>query len=339
MDLLQFARLMPKVELHVHLEGSIRPETLLALAARNQVQLPAQDVQGLKDYYRFRDFGHFIEVYLLVSSCLRRLDDYELVAYEFGRHNAAQNIRYAEATFTIETNMRMTGLPWQEILLALNAGRARAQADFGVDWRWILDINRGRPETQDQVAEIALAARELGVVALGLGGDEANYPPELFQRAFDRAHSAGLACIPHAGENAGPGSVWTAIETLHALRVGHGVRAIEDERLVETLARRQITLEVCPTSNLRLGIYPDYAAHPLRRLWQAGVQVTVNSDDPPMFNCDLAHEHAVLVEEFGFSAEELVQINLNALHACLLPVHEKRRLEEVLRAEYAQLLG
>jgi len=337
MNRFEFARRMPKVELHVHLEGSIRPSTLLQLASRNRVALPAQDEAGLQEFYRFRDFAHFVETYFTITACLRTLQDYQLIAYEFGHDCARQNIRYAEVTFTIETNMRLAGLSWQDILADLNAGREQARREFGVDWRWVFDIARDLPDTQDQVTAIALAARQQGVVALGLGGNEARFPPHLFVRAFETARTAGLPRVPHAGETAGPPSVWDALTRLHADRIGHGVRAIEDPRLVEFLRQRQIPLEVCPTSNIRLGIYPDYTAHPLRRLWQAGLLVTVNSDDPAMFGADLNDEYQVLVEHFDFSVAELQQISLNGIRASLLPEAQKQRLKAEFLAEFSRL--
>ncbi len=337
MNLHEFAHRMPKIELHVHLEGAIRPVTLLQLARRNGVSLPAQDVEGLRDFYRFRDFAHFIAVYVTITGCLRTPDDYRLIAYEFGSDCARQNIRYAEATFTITTNTRLTGLDWRAILEGLNVGRDQARAEFGVDWGWVFDICRDNPETQDKVIEIALAARDQGVVALGLGGSEAQFPAELFERAFARARQAGLPRVPHAGEHADPRSVWAALRLLHADRLGHGVRCVEDSALVEYLCERQTPLEVCPTSNVCLGVYPDYAAHPLRRLWDAGLLVTVNSDYPALFGADLNCEYEVLVDHFGFSADELEQISLNGLHASFLPEPDKAQLEAEFRAQFAQL--
>ena len=337
MNLYEFARRLPKVELHVHLEGSIRPATLLQLAQRNGARLPAQDVEGLRDFYRFRDFAHFVNVYVTITGCLHTPNDYRLIAYEFGSDCARQHVRYAEVTFTIATNTKLTGLPWQVILEGLNKGRTQARAEFGVDWRWVFDISRDNPETQDQVVEIALAARDQGVVALGLGGSEAEFPAELFERTFALARQAGLPRVPHAGENAGPQSIWAALRLLHADRLGHGVRCVEDPALVEHLREHQVPLELCPTSNVRLGIYPDYDAHPLRQLWDAGLLVTINSDDPPMFGTDLNREYEVLVDHFGFDADDLEQISLNGLRASLLPQADKGRLEAEFRAQFAQL--
>jgi adenosine deaminase len=339
MNLLEFSRRMPKVELHVHLEGSIRPATLLRLAERNGVTLPAQDIAGLSEFYRFRDFAHFVEVYVAITRCLCSPEDYTLVAYEFGSDLARQNIRYAEATFTIATNVRMTGLPSQIILEALNSGRGAARRDYGVEWRWILDISRDTPDTQDTVLEMALAGRDQGVVALGLGGTESRFPPELFARTFTRARDCGLARVPHAGETAGPDSVWTALRSLHANRIGHGVRSVEDEALVTYLCDHQVVLEICPTSNISLGVYPDYEHHPLRTLYDAGVSLTVNSDDPPMFGTDLLQEYALLVEKFGFDADDLERVSLNAVRAGLLPAPDKARLAREFRTEFDRLRG
>jgi adenosine deaminase len=185
--------------------------------------------------------------------------------------------------------------------------------------------------------EIALAAREHGCVALGLGGSERRFPPRLFARTFERAHQAGLPCVPHAGEMAGPKSVWAALRLLHADRIEHGVRSIEDQKLVEFLGQRQIPLDVCPTSNICLGVYPDYKSHPLRRLWEAGLLITINSDDPPMFNTDLNREYQILIDEFGFDAEELEQASLNGLRASRLPQSDKETMQAEFQAELARL--
>lgn len=337
MDIYAFARRMPKAELHVHLEGAIQPQTLLRLAERNGIDLPAKDLEGIQAFYKFRDFAHFIDVYVAVTGCLRTQTDYCLIAYQFGEECARQNIRYAEATFSIETNMRMSGLPWRTILEGLNNGREAARQDFGVELRWIFDIVRDIPHTQDGVLEIALAARSQGCVALGLGGSEAGFPPELFHETFERAHQAGLPAVLHAGENAGPESVWRALDELHATRIEHGVRAIEDPVLVAELARRQIALDVCPTSNLRLGIYPNFPYHPLRRLWDAGVMITLASDDPPMFSTDLNQEYQILIDHFGFGIDELQQISLNGVRASLLPSAEKEAMLAEFREAFVEL--
>ena len=337
MSLHDFVLEMPKVELHVHLEGGIRPSTLLALAERNGVVLPAQDLDGMREFYRFTDFDHFIQVYFTICACLKTVDDFSLIAYEFGADMARQNTRYAEVTFTPDTSVQNTGLPFDQILAGLNEGRVRAKADFGVEFRWVLDIVRDNPDSRFRVAEWAISARDHGVVGFGLGGTEAGHPPEWFVDAYALAREAGLHSVPHAGEVAGPESVWSAIRLLKAERIGHGVRSVEDQALVDHLREKQIPLEICPTSNLCLGVYPSYEAHPLRRFWDEGLYVTVNSDDPPMFNTDLVREYQVLAQHLGFTADELAQISLNGLRASFLPDQDKAELEAVFVAEFERL--
>lgn len=337
MNITEFARRMPKAELHVHLEGSILPRTLLRLAQHNHIKLPAEDEKGLAELYRFRSFEQFLDTYMLITRTLRTPDDYRLIAYEYGSECARQNIRYAEVTFTIETNAKLSGLPWRDILEGLNAGREEAHKDFGVWWQWVFDIVRNQPETQGEVLEISLAARDMGVVALGLGGDEAGYPPELFADTFMRAEKEGLHRVPHAGEIAGPQSVWSAIKLLHAERIGHGVRSIEDPALVDQLRLESISLDVCPTSNICLKVYPDYGHHPLRKLWDAGLFMTIGSDDPPMFGTDLNGEYQKLVSEFNFTQPELERISLNAIQASFLSQGEKANLIEEFEGEFKKL--
>jgi len=342
MLVVEYLRAVPKAHLHVHLEGSILPETLLTLARRNGVALPADSVEGLRTWFTFRDFNHFIEIYLTITRCLRTAEDYELIAYEFGAEMAREHVRYAEVTFSPSTHEAL-GVPFDTLFAGLTRGRARARAEFGVEMVWIFDIVRNiRPEARrDQWAEYTLARAVEGmgdgVVALGLGGAEGDNPPEAFAPWFARAREAGLHCIPHAGETDGPESVWGAIRALGAERIGHGVRASEDPALVEYLRDHQIALEVCPTSNLRLGVYADYAAHPLRRLYEAGVPITINADDPPLFNTTLNHEVELLATAFGLSLDEIDAILLNGVRYSFLPAERKAALEAEFVAELARL--
>ena len=343
-----FARAMPKVELHLHLEGSITPETALALARRHGATLPADDPAGLQDWFRFRDFRHFVEVYLALSDLLRAPDDFRFIVVELARELARQNVRYAEVTFTAYTHLwQGKGLTPDDLIAGLDAGRAEASERFGVELAWIIDIPRNLsfdPQTgrytgaaSDPTVEMALAWKDRGVVALGLGGYEIGAPPEPFAPAFDRARAGGLHSVPHAGEHVGPEGVWGAIRALRAERIGHGVRAIEDPELVGYLVEHQIPLELNPTSNIRLGVYPDYASHPLPRFWDAGAYVTVNSDDPPLFNTTLNQEYHALVDAFGFGVEDLERVSLNALRASFLPEARKAGLEAEFRAAFRHL--
>jgi adenosine deaminase len=341
MSLATYIRAMPKVEVHVHLEGSVRPATLLALGARHAETLPATTVEGLRAWYSFTSFQHFVEVYVAVQSCLRTPDDIELIAREFLAGQAAQNVRYSEVTYTALTHYRMKGIAFADQLAALNRARAWAEAELHTTMRLVIDIPRGAIAlTEDDtlmVADWAIAAQGDGVVALGLGGMEVGFPPEQFRAAFDRAHAAGVPGVPHAGETAGPESIWAALGALHAVRIGHGVRCLDDLALVAELRARQIPLEVCPTSNVCLGVAPSLAEHPLPRLRAEGLFVTVNSDDPPMFNTTLTDEYLRLADTFGLGVDEIEELALNAVRASLLPLERRLELEREFAVEFARL--
>jgi adenosine deaminase len=342
MSLETYLRAAPKAELHVHLEGAMQPETLLELARRNAVSLPGESVEALRAWFTFSNFQHFLEVYMRITSCLRQAEDYEFVAYTFGAEMARQHIRYAEATFTAGTQYAQ-GVPFDVYFTGLSRGRERARADFGVEINWVFDIVRSIDDRElcarlaDYTVGAAIEGKDNGVVALGLGGMEAGYPPEPFERYFDRARAAGLHSVPHSGETAGPVSIWGSLRVLHAERIGHGVRAIEDPALVAHLAAAHIPLEVNPTSNIRLGVYPDYAAHPLRRLYEAGVIVTVNSDDPPLFNTTLNDEVLLLNSAFGLDVAAIDDILLNGIRHSFLPPARKQALEAAFREELSAL--
>lgn len=341
-----FAEELPKVELHVHLEGATQPETILKLAAHHNLSLPATSVADLQEWYRFRDFRHFIVVYLTIQNLLRTPADFELITYDFGREMQRQNICYAEVTFTPYVHLwQNKGLSADDIISGLEAGRQRVKADFGVMIAWVMDIPRNLSfedghytgTASDPTVEMALAWQDRGVIALGLGGDESTAPPEPFAHAFDSARAGGLHSTPHAGELAGAESVWGALRALGAERIGHGVRSIEDPTLIDYLIEHQIPLEVNPTSNIQLGLYPSYADHPLPRLRDAGVLVTVNSDDPPLFNTTLNREYRVLIDHFGFDATALEEISLNAVHASFLSPERKTELEQSFRQKFTHL--
>ena len=321
-------RAMPKVELHVHLEGAIRPETLLRLAARNKVDLPATDVAGLREWYRFTDFPHFVEVYLTICRCLRTPEDIELIARDFLAGQAAQNVLHSEVTFTALTHHANTGMPFDEQLDALNRARDWGRREHGVSMLMIIDIARDFTSAEDQlkVAVWVIEGHGNGVCALGLGGFEVGYPPEASRPAVDRAAEAGVPAVVHAGETAGAESVRGAVEALGAVRIGHGVRALEDPSLIEDLRKSQTMLEVCPSSNACLGVVERIEDHPLPRLMEAGLNVSVNSDDPPMFDTTLTRELELAHSVFDLSFDDLRRLQINAAQASLLPEAEKSDL-------------
>lgn len=332
----EFIERMPKAELHVHLEGSIRPETLLALAKRHQIALPAQDAQGLAEFYRYSTFLHFLDIFKTCVKCLQTPEDLALIASELIIEAARMNVRYVEA-FISPTHYVGPHLPYAAVLDALDAIRAEGLAKHGVLLRFNVDIPREFPELAMTATDMAIAGLEHGVVGLSIGGDEANYPPELFIEHFRKAKAAGLRLAAHAGEAAGAASVWGAIDLLGAERIGHGVRSLEDDRLMVALLERAITLDMCPVSNVCTGVVPDILAHPLRHFMERGIRVTLNSDDPPMFNTDLNQEYLLAAEAFDFSTDQLEGLAMNALEGAFLDPGDRQRLKAQFQQEFQTL--
>lgn len=323
-----FVEALPKVELHVHLEGAIRPETLLKLAERNRIELPAADLDGLRRWYRFVDFPHFADVFQIVSRSIKNADDIELIAREFLVGQAEQNILYTEATYSAMTQFKNTGVPFDEQLAAINRARTWAESALGVSMQLIVDIARGfsTDEQDETVADWVIEGYGNGVAAFGLGGLEIGYPPEKYKRLFDRAREAGVPAIIHAGETGGPDSIWGAVEALKSLRIGHGVRCLEDDDLVAMLREESIPLELCPNSNICLGVFDSIDAFPLPRLMEAGLYLTLNSDDPPMFDTTLTDELMLVADTFGLDEDDLRGFQRRAAQVTLLDDHAKKTL-------------
>lgn len=339
-DLADFIKRLPKAELHVHLEGAIAPETVLTLAQRNNLEdkLPAQDVEGVRRWFQYQDFDHFISIIITVQDLIRTPDDFSLIAYQLGADMARQNILYREATMTPHTHIdyQDKGLSIEDVLSGLEAGRQQAKDEFGVEIRWVFDIYRNLafqtseskydPGPAEKTLAYAQAGLDYGVVSFGIGGSEVGAPASAFQETFLKAKHLGLLSVPHAGEVDGPQSVWASVLDLQADRIGHGVRSIEDPELVDYLADHHIPLEVNPTSNLRLHVYDSIENHPFQKLDQAGIPVTINSDDPPMFNTDLLKEYALVADAFGYTAEDLVRFARNAFLAAGADLPTKKTL-------------
>jgi adenosine deaminase len=324
---------MPKVELHLHLEGSIRPPLLLELAHRNNVDLGVRSVEGLAARYAFRDFDHFIELYLVGMSAIRSGQDVLDAIDALAADLATQNVHYAEVTTTAYLHFD-NGTPIPDYRDALDLGARRARMGHDLDLRWIVDIPRSieRPE-EGWTADLLtgpLAPSDL--VAIGLGGPEAEYPPHWYRTSFDRARAAGIPAVVHAGEVAGPPSVRGALDALRSVRIGHGVRSMEDPELVRELAERQVPVEVCVTSNVLLGVYPSLAAHPLPAMLDAGLNVSINTDDPGYFSTSLNNEHTVVNDRLGIPTEDLVAAQRRAIDAALCGAERKAALHALLAA-------
>jgi adenosine deaminase len=317
---------MPKAELHVHLEGTITPETLWAIAARNHVSLPVGTLDELRSLYAFEGFDKFLSLWMAMCGCLRRAEDYEQMTDAFLEGCQAQNIRYVEAHFTPYNHERF-GFGGRRALEIVSRRLQAAEAAGGPVARLITDIpSESVPESGPYTAALLEELADPVVVAIGLGGPEEGFPRNLVAPYFERARRAGYPAVAHAGETAGADHVRQAVLGLGARRVQHGVRAVEDEATLRLLAERDVCCDVALTSNRFLTVYRDPAAHPLRRMIAAGVPVTLSTDDPPFFGTNLTREYRLAQTHLGFSLGELWQINLNGLRYGLAETATRRRL-------------
>lgn len=320
-----FLQSMPKVELHVHIEGSIRPETVLKLAEKNNQELPYSTLAGLEEWYNFRDFEHFVEVYVAVTKCIKTPEDIEVIIREFliGQHQ--QNVRHTEATFTASTLEKYCGIPWDEQIDAVNRARNWAANELGVSLGLILDIVRG--DTIERAFEVlgwVQVGLGNGVVALGLAGIE-KLGTLQYQPVFDAAKQEDIPVICHAGETSGAQSIWDVLEGASSRRIGHGVRCLEDPELVKHLVDEQVPIEVCPTSNICIGVFPSFADHPIKKMIDAGLNVTINSDDPPMFGTSINEEWIRVCRQFELNLGDVRKLSVAAVEGAL--VSELRRQE------------
>jgi aminodeoxyfutalosine deaminase len=306
---MSFVSGLPKAELHVHHVGSASMRTVAELAERHAgtTSVPT-DPEALARFFTFTDFAHFIEVYLSVVDLLRTPEDLWTLTYDVARDLAEQNVRYVELTCTPYTSIAV-GISAEAYCEALEDARRRAESDFGLTMRWCFDIpgESGVPSA-DVTLDTALRLQPDGLVSFGLGGPEIGVPRQQFAPHFQKAIAAGLHSVPHAGESTGPETIWDSLTHLGAERIGHGIAAAQDPALMAHLAEHGITLEVCPTSNVCTRSVPSLAEHPLPVLVAAGVPVTINSDDPPMFSTTLNHEYEVAAELLGLDDQGVADL-------------------------------
>ncbi|MER8035947.1 adenosine deaminase [Streptomyces hydrogenans] len=327
-DLHPFIAGLPKAELHVHHVGSASPRIVSELAARHPDSKVPTDPEALADYFTFTDFAHFIDVYLSVVDLVRTPEDVRLLTFEVARDMARQNIRYAELTITPYSSTRR-GIDERAFMAAIEDARKAAEAEFGTVLRWCFDIpGEAGLEAAEETARLAVTdgIRPEGLVSFGLGGPEIGVPRPQFKPYFDRARAAGLHSVPHAGETTGPETVWDALRELGAERIGHGTSSVGDPELLAYLAEHRIALEVCPTSNIATRAVATLDEHPIRQMAEAGVLVTVNSDDPPMFGSDLNNEYAVAARLLGLDERGVAGLAKNAVEASFLDPAGKLRL-------------
>jgi aminodeoxyfutalosine deaminase len=333
-----FILALPKAELHLHLEGSVDPETLSELSRKHSSPFPWENnrYKPLADshreitsdearkLYQYRDFTGFLIAFKSVTERLRDAEDYELITYRLMKKLAAERVLHAEVYVSVGV-VFWRGQDFDELFLGMERGRARGERDFGVSLSWIFDaVRHFGPDEGRRVVDKAIQFREQNVVGIGIGGDERMAGPEIFEEVYEYAKHQGLRLTAHAGETVGPDSIWGALNLLQTERIGHALHAWQDPELVARLARDQVPLEICISSNVRTGCCVDIKNHPVRRYFEAGCLVTLNTDDPEMFGTTLAREYQLAQNTFGFTNEELRELAMNSFKASFLSESKKR---------------
>ena len=329
MSISEFIQQLPKAELHLHLEGSVDPVTLVELSRRHNTPLPMEgnnykyspesgkelSEEDVRELYRYNDFFGFLMAFKAVTERLRTSEDYELITYRLMQKLKAQNVVHAEVYVSVGV-IFWRGQEFDAIFEGLERGRARGEKEFGVSLLWIFDaVRHFGAEAAERVFRKAAELRTRNVVGIGIGGDEKRGPAEWFREQYAWAKDHGLRLTCHAGESAGPESIWSAIRDLKAERIGHGLTAIQDPALVDYLAEHQIPIEICLSSNLRTGCCTSLQDHPLPKYLERGLMVTLNTDDPEMFETTLNGEYEMARETFGLSDVQLAKLAENSRKA------------------------
>jgi aminodeoxyfutalosine deaminase len=332
MDPAAFIRALPKAELHLHLEGTVTPETLVELSARHNNPLDLAQAQAL---FHYSDFSGFLLAFKAVTEHLRTADDYELATWRMLQNLARQGVVHAEVYVSVGVVYYWRRCEFEPLFAGMERARIRAEAELGITAYWIFDaVRHFGPEEAARVFRKAAELRPAfpSIVGIGIGGDERRTGTEPFRELYAEAREAGLRLTAHAGETVGPEGIWGAIN-IGAERLGHALSAIHDPELMGILAERQIPLEICITSNLRTSCCARLEDHPVRRYFDAGLMVTLNSDDPALFASDLNDEYQVAYDGFGFTPEHLRELAANSIEACFLPPERKvgvlRRIESL----------
>jgi len=328
-----FIQSLPKAELHLHLEGSVMPETLVELRRSHGKSSTIAEAEAL---YQYKDFTGFLMAFKTLTEDLQNPDDYELITSRLMEQLKAQNVLHAEVYVSVGVCL-WRKQDFDAIFEGLERGRARGEKDFGVSLLWIFDaVRQFGAEAAQTVFELAAKYRDRNVVGIGIGGDELKAPPELFREQYAYAAAHGLRLTAHAGESAGPESIWGALN-LGAERIGHGLTAAQDAELIEELAQRQVPIEICLTSNIKTGCCLQSHDHPVRKYFDQGLMITLNSDDPAMFGTSLPREYELVQSEFGFTDEHLRELARNSFEASFLPAEKKVEFLNLLDSVSARL--
>ncbi len=329
-------RALPKIEQHVHIVGSTRPETLLWLAENDATETSFKSIDAVHRFFQYRNFAHFISVYTTVLEHIRDESQFDRITYELLESEAKSNVRYVEASFSAPDHVRR-GLDYGRMIDAINRAISRGRMDFGIECHLRIDLVRNYgPECGMEVLDW-IESKGDNVTSIDIGGNEDRFKPQPFADVYRRAKKMGLHLVAHAGEAAGVESIRDALDYLDVEHIGHGVAAASDAQLMKRLAADAVTVEACPTSNLRTGVIRSIREHPIRLFLSNGLNVTVNTDDPSMFGTDMNNEFLSLNRKLHFTVPELFTLSLNAVESSFLPAERRVELKNVFIAEYEHL--
>ena len=330
-------RKLPKVEQHVHIVGSVRPETLLWLIEQSDLSSKYKTLEDLKEFYAYRDFEHFLTIYSTVNDLMTEEKHYETVTYQMLQNQHECKVKHVECIFSAYDHIHR-GLSFHDMVDYINRAIRKAHREFGITCNIRVDLVRNYgPEIGWKILDEIQSHRD-NIVGIDTGGSEQGYPPKLYEEVYAAAKEHGLRLVAHQGEGAGVDYVWECVKYLNPERIGHGVAAAQDPKLLSVIAERGINIETCPVSNLRTGAVKDLRHHPIRDFLDAGIKVSINSDDPPMFGTDMNNEFIQLHREMGFTLEQLYRIGLDSIETSFITDDEKKRLTKECESEYVKLV-
>ena len=336
MDIDELIKALPKVEQHVHIVGSIRPETLLWLAEEGKIEKPYKTLKDARRFFQYRNFSHFISIYSTMVDCITDEDQFDRITYEMLESDARCNVRYVEASFSAPDHVQK-GLDYSLMLDAINRGVRRAHRNFSIECNLRVDLVRNYgPHVGMKVLDWVEGKGD-NIVSVDIGGSEERFPPKPFAPVYRRAKEIGLHLVAHAGEAAGPESIWDAVRDLNVERIGHGLAASSDIKLMEYILKRGITIEACPVSNIRTKVVPSMERHPIRTFLGRGLEVTVSTDDPTLFDTDMNNEYLQLHRRLNFTVPELFKLSLNAVDSSFLPEKRRINMRKAFIKEYERL--
>jgi adenosine deaminase len=328
---------LPKIEQHIHIVGSTKPETLLWLVEEGGLDKPFKTPRDAQRFFQYKSFPQFIDVYCTVVDCITKESQFERITYEMLESDAQCNVQYVEASFSAPDHV-LRGLDYGKMLDAINRGISRARMDFGIECNIRVDLVRNYgPERGMEVLDW-IESKSDNIISIDLGGSEERFPARPYKSVYQRARSMDLHLVAHAGEAAGAESIWQAVDELGVEHIGHGVTATSEPKLLEHLKKKSIAIETCPTSNVRTQVVRTLKSHPIKSFHDLGLTVTVNTDDPSMFGTDMNNEYLQLHRQLGFSISELFKLSLNAVNSSFLPEEAKFKMCKSFVKSYNRMI-